>query len=191
MSGVVSKALKNLNCEGNTYSQMAKLAGVSPSTMCRYALGSREVSEDIVVNLANNGGFDELKLAYLSEKKLDIINVPVMNNIDDNIQTMIFRIVEKEVVEAVEAFKKISRLTMNKKTLTKDEMNLLYEHVEQIVDLIPGIKTFLIRLKQVYGLDLQRVDNMECEKFKQRGYVIFKEIKKDALQSTLNKKINL
>ncbi|MCR3760298.1 helix-turn-helix domain-containing protein [Clostridium felsineum] len=185
MSGVVSKALKNLNCEGNTYSEMAKLAGVSPSTMCRYALGNREVSDDIIVNLANNGGFDELKLAYLSEKKLDIINVPIMNNIDDNIQTMIFRIISKEIVEAVEAFKNISRLTMNKRTLNNQEMDLLYDYVEQVVDLIPGIKTFLIRLKRVYGLDLQKVDNKECKKFKQRGYVILEQIEKDALQSTL------
>lgn len=171
-TNMVSKAIKNIQkSNGVSCKELASIGGVSPCAISRYGLGDRQIPEDVVVNLAN-GGYDELKLAYLAEKKLDIVNVPNMNNIDDNIQTMILRLAGEEIPEAVQALNNISKLTMNKKFLLAQEMDQLYKEVEQVVDLIPGIKTFLIRLKQMYSIDLQRIDQAECEKFKQRNYVI-------------------
>lgn len=170
---LVAQTLRQLQKNsGISCRELSKAAGVCPSAISRYGLGNRELPEDIVVNLANKVGMEELKIAYLAEKKLDIINAPVMNNIDDNIQTMILRFVNEEIPEAIEALYNISKLTMNKKVLLKDEFEELYKEVEQVVDLVPGIKTFLIRLKQTYNLNLERVDAAECRKLRQRRYVI-------------------
>lgn len=170
---LVAKTLRQLQKNsGMSCRELSRAVGVCPSAISRYGSGNRELPEDIVVNLANNAGMEELKLAYLAQKKLDIINAPVLNNIDDNIQTMIFKFLNEEIPEAIEALYNISKLTMNKKVLLKDEFEQLYEEVEQVVDLVPGIKTFLIRLKQTYDLNLERVDAAECRKLKQRRYII-------------------
>lgn len=174
MSTLVAKTLKELQCSvGVSCKELANSAGVSPSAISRYGSGSRNIPEDVIVNLARQNGMEELKIAYLAEKKLDIINAPILNGIDDNIQTMIFRFVYKEMPEAVEAFHNISKITMNKKVLTdKSEVEQLYKEIEQVIDLLPGIKTFLIRLKQSYNVNLERLDIAECNKLRQRGYVV-------------------
>lgn len=174
MSTLVAKTLKKLQCStGASYRELADSVGVSASAISRYASGSRNIPEDIISNLARQQGMEELKLAYLSDKKLDIINAPILNGIDDNIQTMIFKFIHEEIPEAAESLLNISRLTMNKKSIDdKDQRDQLYKEIEQVVDLIPGIKTFLIRLKQDYNVNLERVDIAECKKLKQRGYII-------------------
>ncbi|AGK95380.1 helix-turn-helix domain-containing protein [Clostridium pasteurianum] len=174
MSTLVAKTLKKLQCStGASCRELADVAGVSSSAMSRYSTGSRNIPEDVIVNLSRKSGMEELKIAYLSEKKLDIINTPVLNGIDDNIQTMIFKFIHEEIPEALESLYNISKLTMNKKSIDNNEhREQLYKEVEQVVDLIPGIKTFLIRMKQDYGISLERLDIAECKKLRQRGYVV-------------------
>lgn len=174
MSTLVAKTLKKLQCStGASCRELADSVGVSPSAISRYGSGSRNIPEDIISNLARQQGMEELKLAYLSEKKLDIINAPILNGIDDNIQTMIFKFVHEEIPEAIDALHNISKLTMNKKSIEdKSEREQLYKEIEQVVDLLPGFKTFLIRLKQDYNVSLERLDVAECNKLRQRGYVV-------------------
>lgn len=174
MSTLVAKTLKKLQCStGASCRELANAAGVSSSAMSRYGSGSRNIPEDVVVSLSKQPGMDELKIAYLVEKKLDIINTPMLNAIDDNIQTMIFKFIHEEIPEAIEALYSISRLTMNKKSIeNKSQREQLYKEIEQVVDLIPGFKTFLIRLKQDYDIDLERLDLSVCKKLRQRGYVV-------------------
>lgn len=174
MTTLVSKTLKKLQCStGASCKELADSVGVSQSAISRYGAGTRNIPEDIVVNLARENGMEELKIAYLAEKKLDIINAPVLNGIDDNIQAMIFKIVHEEIPEAIEAFYNISKITMNKRSLNnKTEVEQLYKEIEQIIDLIPGLKTFLIRLKQSYNINLEKLDIDECKKLKQRGYIV-------------------
>jgi predicted transcriptional regulator len=171
---LVAKTLKNLQeSTGISCKELADSVGVSPSAISRYGSGSRNIPEDIISNLARQQGMEELKLVYLSEKKLDIINAPIMNGIDDNVQTMIFKFIYEEIPEAVEALHNISKLTMNKKSIEdKSQREQLYREIEQVIDLIPGFKTFLIRLKQTYNVSLERLDIAECKKLKQRGYVV-------------------
>lgn len=174
MHTLVSKTLKKLQCStGASCRELADSVGVSPSAISRYGAGNRNIPEDVIVNLARQNGMEELKIAYLAEKKLDIINAPILNGIDDNIQTMILRFIHKEIPEAIEALHNISKLTMNKKILDDvNEVEQLYKEIEQIIDLIPGFKTFLIRLKQSYNVNLERLDIAECKKLKQRGYIV-------------------
>lgn len=168
-----AQTLKKLQeSTGVTCRKLASFAGVSPSAISRYGVGSRNIPEDVIVNLAKQPGMEELKIAYLAEKKLDIINTPILNGIDDNIQTMIFRFVDKEIPEAIEALHNISKLTMNKKMLSEEDLEQLYKDIEQVIDLIPGFKTFLVRLNQIYNINLERIDTAECKKLRQRGYVV-------------------
>lgn len=170
---IVSKTLKHLQKTHKlTCKQIAEMAGVSESAVVRYGLGERNIPEDVVVNLARNGGLEELKSAYRVERKLGIINVPIMNNIDDNLQCMTLRIVREEIPEAVEAFWSISDLIMNKKSLSNSETEELYKHMEQIADLIPAIETYLVKLKRNFNISLERLDMTECQKFREKCYVI-------------------
>jgi hypothetical protein len=170
---MIAKTLKGIQrCNKIPNKQIAEWAGVSESAASRYGIGDRNIPEDVIVNIARNGGLDELKIAYRAEKRLGLINVPLMNNIDDNIQCMILRIMTEEIPEAVEALKRISSLTMNKKELNMNEIEVLYKQMEQVADLIPGIETFFIRLKQIFNISLEKIDLIECEKFKQKQYVV-------------------
>ncbi|MFL0197800.1 helix-turn-helix domain-containing protein [Clostridium sp. WILCCON 0269] len=170
---MLSKTLKRIQKENKlTCKQVAKMAGVSESAVVRYGLGDRNIPEDVITNLAKFSDFEELKMAYKAEKKLGIINIPLMNGIDDNIQCMILKMIQEEIPEAVEAFKEISSLTMNKKFLGESETEELYKHMEQVADLIPPIETFLIRLKKIFGVSLDRLDMTECEKFRQKHYIV-------------------
>lgn len=170
---MISKTLKHIQKENKlTCKQVAKMAGVSESAVVRYALGDRNMPEDVIVNLSKFSEFEELKMAYKAQKKIGIINIPLMNGIDDNIHCMILKMIREEIPEAVKAFGEISSLTMNKKSLNKDEIEELYEHMEQVADLIPPIETFLIRLKKIFGVSLDRLDMTEWEKFRQKRYVV-------------------
>lgn len=179
---IVPKTLKYLlKTKRMTCKEAGKLAGVSESAVIRYKNGERNIPEDVIVNLSKNAGLDELKMAYKAEKKLGIINIPIMNNIDDSLQCMIVRIAKEEIPEAVKAMWDISNLIMNKKELTKNEIEDLYKCMEEIADLIPGIETFLVRLKQVFGVSLDKLDMTLCQKFKQKHYVVDIDIKKGCL----------
>lgn len=155
-----------------TYKEVAEWARVSPSAISLYNSGQRNVPEDVIKNIAENGAIEELTQAYIAEKKLDIINAPIMNNIDDNVQAMILRLTMKEIPEMIEALKNISNLTMNKRKLNLEELEELLIQAEQIADLLPGIKTFLTKLKKQYGLDLKKLDNNICSKLQKNGYVV-------------------
>ena len=168
----IAKTLKDIQKNNKIPNKkIAEWAGVSESAASRYGIGDRNIPEDVIVNIAKNGRLDELKIAYKAEKKLGIINVPLMNNIDNNLQCMIVRIAKEEMEEARQAMWNISELTMNRKELSKDETEDLYKYMEQVADLIPGIENFLVRLEQVFGVNLEKLDAKLCEKFKQRHYV--------------------
>lgn len=172
-ASIICKTLQKIKEDGKaSYKDMASWAGVSPCTISLYVSGKRNIPEDIIQNIAIKGGLEELKIAYLTEKKLDVINTPLLNNIDDNIQTMIMRLNMEEIPEMIKALKDISKLTMNKKCLTEEESIDLEICAEQIADLLPAIKTFLIRLNKVYGLNIKKIDKKINYKLKMKGYVV-------------------
>ena len=159
---------------GFSQSEVARRLGVSQSNYSKYETRDIRMPTDLVEKVVTLFNDPKLKIEYVSEMRLGIFNIPLLNNIDDNFTTVIDSLIEElnEARISAEAIKKITRNKKSKHDLTSDEQTLFFMHQIQIADVITALNFNFIKSCEVYDLDLKRLEKEAIMKYKNKKYYL-------------------
>jgi transcriptional regulator with XRE-family HTH domain len=163
--------LKQRKHVGMSQSELARRIGVTQSTISDYESG-RDVPSENAFRMTRVLESDRLLAEYSFEYKTGFFNVPVLNRVDDHSIVGMGVLIE-EAAELISSIERMRKLVVNKRDrreFTKEEWQKLLVHEEQIIDIMPAIQMHLIKMSEVFGLDLQDLERRLELKMSMKGY---------------------
>lgn len=163
--------LKQRKYVGMSQSELARRIGVTQSTISDYESG-RDVPSENAFRITRVLESDRLLAEYSFEYKTGFFNVPVLNRVDDHSIVGMGVLIE-EAAELISSIERLRKLVVNKRDrreFTKEEWQTLLVHEEQIIDIMPAIQMHLIKMSEVFGLDLQDLERRLELKMSMKGY---------------------
>ncbi len=158
---------------GLTQNVLAAKIGVSQSNWSKYESGEIPIPGDVALKVLEVLNDSRLKTVFQYERKLGVLNLPVLTEVDENPYTVLNVVIEEaeELLSNAESLKKMIRNKKEGHGFTEAEWQRIFVYEEQICDVVLAINTHLIRMKEVYGLDLSRLEKRLCMKLEMKKYV--------------------
>lgn len=157
---------------GLSQSALGKLINASQSTVSDWELG-KEVPPDMIAKIAEVTGSLDLRIEYMANRRLLLLNVPYLNNVDHHPMTVLAALRE-EFEEALESIDHLEKLFKNKQS-SEDfedwEWNQVLDEVEQVVDPTSGLNVFLSTLSKSFNLDLKALSFKLTQKYFNKKYI--------------------
>ncbi len=156
---------------GMSQTELARRIGVTQSTISDYECG-KDVPPDNAFRMTRVLESDRLLAEFCWEYKTGFFNVPVLNKVDDHSIVGMGVLIE-EAAELISNIERLRKLVLNKndrRQFTKDEWKQLLEYEEQIVDIMPAIQMHLIKMSEIFGLDLREMERRLELKMSMKGY---------------------
>jgi len=162
--------------KASPYSQkeLGVLIGTTQSNISKYENGDRPIPDDLVIKTLKILKNPRLKIAYEVEKQSSIINIPLLNNVDEN-EVVILDVLIEEAEEAIASANELKRLIRNRKSreeFSLSEWDRFMEYEEQIADLFPALKLHFVVMAERFGLDLDRLSMRLNAKYKSKNYLL-------------------
>jgi transcriptional regulator with XRE-family HTH domain len=157
---------------GFSQSAIAREVGVTQAAWSKYENKERSIPDDVAKRMAEIMKSPRLMNEYLYEKKAEFFNVPVLNNVDDNIIVVLDTVIE-EATELIRNTQELKRTMKNKKSaeqITSLEWDVIMRAEEQIADLIPAIKLNFVVMVEKFGMDIKSLEDRLNRKLKIKGY---------------------
>lgn len=151
---------------------IASQLGVSQSNYSKYERGDTEIPTDLVEKVINIVKEPRLKIEYVTERRLGLFNLPLLDNIDENYTTVLDCLIE-EMEEAIQCANLIKKISRNKKSileLSKSDQMDFFKHQLQIADLIMALNFNFLKAAEIFDLDLNKVQLELLMKYKQKNY---------------------
>lgn len=166
--------LRRVRLEQVMTQQMLEVkVGVSQANWSKYENGDIDMPEDVAMKTLMILGDARLKAIYQHEKRIGVFNTPLLTEIDENPYTVLNVVVE-ESLEMIRSAETLKRLIRNKKRasdFTDAQWAEIMVCEEQICDVMIAVETHLIRMSEVYGLDLKRLELRMLAKFRDKKYI--------------------
>jgi transcriptional regulator with XRE-family HTH domain len=157
-----------------TQKAIGNIAGVEQSVFSKYENGIRPFPDDVAIKSMRFLKDPRLKIAYEYEKQSNIINMPLLNNVDEN-AVVVLDVFMEEATEAIESAKKLKKLVRNKKSrndFSDGEWAQYMDEVEQIADLSPAMKVLFVAMAEQHGLDPDVISLRLKAKCKSKNYLL-------------------
>ena len=148
---------------------LAIKVGIDQSRISAYESGEY-IPNDIASNIARVLNSPRLRLAYSVETRSEVVNIPQLTNVNDDVVNVLDVVVE-EAEEVVCAGTKLKKMIRNKKSrgdFTDIEMEEILKLEEQIADLIPCLRLHFVRMAEVFDLDIERLEKRMIMKLKRK-----------------------
>lgn len=162
--------------ERRDYSQqsLAVLIGSTQGNMSKYELGDRTIPDDIALSAIRVLRDPRLLVAYEHEKQSNLINMPLLNNVDENAVVILDVLVEEaeELIASAQALKKLLRNKKSREDFSQSEWQQLVKCEEQIADLSPAMKLHFVVMAEQFDLDLERLSLSLKAKCKTKKYYL-------------------
>jgi transcriptional regulator with XRE-family HTH domain len=158
---------------GYTQNILAAKVGVSQSNWSKYESGEAPIPADIALRAIDILKDSRLKTVFQHENKLGVLNMPILTGVDENPYTVLNVVIEEaeELLSNAESLKKMIRNKKDGSGFTESEWQRIFVYEEQICDVVLAINTHLIRMQEVYGLDLNRLEKRMLLKLENKKYV--------------------
>lgn len=155
-----------------TQRELGVKVGVDQSRISSYESGEY-VPSDIAASISRVLKSPRLRLALSSEVGADIVNIPPLMNVNEDVVNVLDVVIEEaeEVIIAGKRLKKMIRNKSSRLDFTEIEFDEVLELEEQIADLIPCVKLHFIRMVEVFDLDLTRVEKRMKSKLKRKKLI--------------------
>lgn len=156
---------------GMSQSTLARRIGVTQSTISDYESG-RDVPPDNAFRMTRVLESDRLLAEFCFEYKTSFFNVPLLNRVDDH-SVVGMGILIEEAAELISNIERLRKLVVNKRgkrEFTKDEWERVLQHEMQIIDIMPALQLHLIKMSEVFDLDLQDLEHRLELKMCMKGY---------------------
>ncbi|MDF2545798.1 MAG: hypothetical protein K0R93_696 [Anaerosolibacter sp.] len=152
--------------------EIASQVGVTQAAWSKYESKERRIPDDIAQKVAEIFHSPRLINEYLYEKRAEFFNVPILDNVDDNVIVVLDTVIE-EAAELIKHSQQLKRLLKNKKSgdqIPKHDWEEIMKAEEQIADLIPAIKLNFVVMVEKFGMDIKSLEDRLNRKLKMKGY---------------------
>ena len=158
---------------GLTQSILAAKVGVSQANWSKYENEEMAIPADVVLNVLSVLDDSRLKMVFAYEHRLGVLNLPILTEVDENPYTVLNVVIEEaeELVSNAESLKKMIRNKKDGHGFSEAEWQRIFVYEEQICDVLLAINTHLIRMNEVYGLDLGRIERRLVMKLESKRYL--------------------
>lgn len=158
--------------KGLSQSEIACLIGISQSNYSKYERGEVIIPHDISENVMTVLKEPRLKYEYQVNNKLGILNLPLLDNIDENYITVIDCLIEElhEAADSAEVIKKLLRNKKSKDEIGELDFELMCSHQLQIADVYMALNINFIKVAEQFGLDLVLMEKELVMKYRQKKY---------------------
>ena len=157
-----------------TQGSIASLVGVSQSNWSKYENGQRPIPDDVAIMAIDVLKNPRLKVEYSLDKRAGLLNIPLLNNVDENAVTVLDALIEESEELLINA-RALKRVIRNKKTnedFSQSEWAIVMKCEEQIADVIPALKLHFITMAENFNLDPNRLALILKAKFKRKKYIL-------------------
>jgi transcriptional regulator with XRE-family HTH domain len=158
--------------KGYTQEALGLLVGIDQSRISAFETGS-EIPTDIASRISTLFNSPRLKLAYSIDYGCELISIPYLDCVNEDVATVIDVIIE-ESEEVVVAGKELKKLIRNKKSadeLSAIEIERIFYLEEQIADLIPCLRLHFVLMAEVFDLDISKLERRLLMKFKNKKFI--------------------
>lgn len=159
--------------KGYSQEALGKVVGIDQSRISEFESG-HEIPTDIAVKISNTLNSPRLKLAYTIDYGCELISIPYLDNVNEEVGTVIDVIIE-ESEEVVLAGKELKKLIRNKKSLDQlspVELERVFYLEEQIADLIPCLRLHFVLMAEVFNLDIEKLEKRLFMKLKKKKLIL-------------------
>lgn len=153
---------------------VARQLGVSQSNYSKYERGTQEVPPDLVGKLINIVKEPRLKREYIVSRNLGLLNVPMLDNIDENYTTILDCLIE-EMQEAIASAEILKKLTRNKRSceyFSKSEQEEFFKHQLQILDAYMALDVNSLVVVELFDFDIALAEKELHRKYKAKRYYL-------------------
>lgn len=156
-----------------TQNILAAKVGVSQANWSKYETGELDMPEDVVLRTLTILDDARLKAVYQYERGTGVFNMPVLTGIDENPYTVLNVVIEEaeEMIKSAECLKKLIRNKMCHQEIPEKDWLEIMKYEEQICDVQLALQIHLIRMHEVYGLDLKRLEARMMAKLRDKNYL--------------------
>lgn len=158
---------------GMTQRALANEVNVAQCRISSYENGE-DIPIDIAVKISRVLKSPRLRQAISCAEKDQIISIPILNNVNDDPAVILDSLVE-EAGEMIESSMKLKKIIRNRNTLddlTEVELENVMAFEEQIADIIPAVQLHFIRMAEIFGLDISRIEKRMIMKLKKKKYLV-------------------
>lgn len=153
--------------------EIARKCGVSQAVWSMYEMKKRPFPGDIAHRTAKILNNPRLLAEYVYENETEYFKVPILNNVDDHLMT-ILNCIEEELEEAITAVKRNKHLLKNKikdEQFTEEEWDKIIENEMQIVDIMPAIRLYHVRMEEIFSrYNLKELEKRHIRKMMSKGF---------------------
>jgi transcriptional regulator with XRE-family HTH domain len=158
--------------KGYTQEALGLLVGIDQSRISAFETGS-EIPTDIAAKISTLFNSPRLKLAYSIDYGCELISIPYLDRVNEDVATVIDVIIE-ESEEVIIAGKELKKIVRNKKSadqLSTAEIERIFYLEEQIADLIPCLRLHFVLMAEVFDLDISKLERRLLTKFKEKRLI--------------------
>ena len=173
MNSFEEKVKETRIAKGMTQQELALVNNVTQATWSKYESGDIPFPEDVAINTIMYLKDAKLREYYSYYKKTSVLNLPPLNNVDDNNLTVISCLIEEagELIAAAEKLRKVIKNKTSADDLTDAEWEKIWWCEEQIADILPAVNLHFVRMNQVFNFDIGRLELKMKMKLKDRKYI--------------------
>lgn len=156
-----------------TQNILAAKVGVSQANWSKYENGELDIPEDVVLRTLSILNDARLKAVYQYERGTGVFNMPVLTGIDENPYTVLNVVIEEaeEMIRSAMTLKKLIRNKLCHQEIQEKDWLEIMKCEEQICDVLLAGQIHLIRMHEVYGLDLKRLEARMIAKLRDKKYL--------------------
>lgn len=168
-----NKLKETRKSKGFSQKELAFKVGVDQSRISAYEAGD-DIPNDVAMNIIQVLNSPRLSLEYSSQMKSDVINMPTLNNVNEDVVNVL-DVVMEEAEEVIDAGKKLKKLIRNK-TSREDFTDFEFEEVlkleEQVADLMPCLRLHFVVMAEVFDMNIERLEKRMIMKFKKKKLIV-------------------
>lgn len=160
---------------GFTQEQLKKLLNCSQSDISEWESGKREIPADIKKKLPHVLNSSRLRMEMISEMQIDFINTPFYNGVKFDLLRLIAKNIEEEE-ESIRASNELFKIVLNNMTeqpYKENQLEKIYEIMEQIGDPIGWKRMLFAKMDEETGASVSRETQKRIDrKIRNKKYVV-------------------
>lgn len=106
------------------------------------------------------------------EEQSEFVAVPLLNNVDNHVQTVLDTIIQEyaEGIRAAKDLKQLCRNRLSAKNILPDMKIQMMADMDQIVDTYTANKVLMVVMAEAYDLSIDELERRHQHKLTERGY---------------------
>ncbi|MBB6218217.1 transcriptional regulator with XRE-family HTH domain [Anaerosolibacter carboniphilus] len=151
---------------------IAGQVGVTQATWSKYENKELPMPDDVVERAAAVLNSPRIIAEHLYEKGSEFFNVPVLNNVDDNVLVVLDSLIEEsaELIKHTQTLKKLLKNKKSRDQFSSQQWEEVMSAEEQIADVLPAIKLHFITMAEQFELDIKSLEKRMNRKLRSKSY---------------------